>query len=55
VNDPFALDDSAKRWMYSLAANSATSYNDRKNFPNAKTVKLRNEMNQFMQLDRELF
>jgi len=27
----------------------------RKYFPNAKTVKLRNEINQFVQLDRESF
>jgi len=59
--NPFALKDSAKRWMYSLAANSVTSWKDfirlflRKYFPNAKTVKLRNEINQFVQLDRESF
>jgi len=48
---PFALKDSAKRWMYDLTANFVTSWNDfvklflRKYFPNAKTVKLRNEIN----------
>ena len=58
---PFALRDSAKRWMYGLTANSVTSWDDfvklflRKYFPNAKTVKLRNEINQFVQLDRESF
>jgi len=58
---PFALKDSAKRWMYDFTANSVTSWNDfvrfslRKYFPNAKTIKLRNEINQFVQLDRELF
>ena len=58
---PFALKDYAKRWKYGLAANSVTSWNDfvrlflRKYFPNAKTVKLRNEINQFVQLDREAF
>ena len=58
---PFALKDSAKRWMYGLAANFVTSWNDfvrlfsRKYFSNAKTVKLRNEINQFVQLDRESF
>ena len=58
---PFALKDSAKRWMYGLAADSVASWNDfvqlflRKFFPNAKTVKLRNEINQFVQLDRESF
>ena len=57
----FALKDSAKRWMYRLAANSITSWNDfvrlflRKYFSNAKTVKLRNEITQFVQLDRKSF
>ena len=47
--------------MYGLATNSVASWNDfvrlflRKYFPNAKTVKLRNEINQFVQLDRESF
>ena len=47
--------------MYGLTANSVASWNDfvwlflRKYFPNAKTVKLRNEINQFVQLDRESF
>jgi len=58
---PFALKDSAKRWMYGLAANSVTSWNDFvrlfliKYFPNAKTIKLGNKINQFVQLDRESF
>jgi len=58
---PFALKDSAKLWMYGLDANSVTFWNDfvrlflTKYFPNAKTVKLRNEINQFVQLDRESF
>jgi len=58
---PFALKDSAKRWMYGLAANSVTSWKDfvrlflRKYFLNAETVKLRNEINEFGQLDRESF
>ena len=58
---PFALKDSAKRWMYGLAANSVTSWNDfvklflRKYFPNAMIVKPRNEINQFVQLGRESF
>ena len=56
---PFALKDSAERWMYDLAANSITSWNNfvrlflRKYFPNAKTVKVRNEINQFVQLNRK--
>jgi len=47
--------------MYGLDANSVASWNDfvkfflRKYFPNAKTVKLRNEINQFVHLDRESF
>ena len=51
---PFALKDSAKCWMYGLAANCVASWNDfvqlflRKYFPNAKIVKLRNEINQFV-------
>ena len=41
---PFALKDSAERWMYGLAANSVTSWNHfvrlllRKCFPNAKML-----------------
>ena len=58
---PFALKDCPKCQMYDLAANSVTSWNDfmrlfsRKYFPNAKAVKLRNEINQFIQLDMESF
>jgi len=58
---PFALKDFAKRWMYGLAANFVTSWDDfvklfqRKYFPNAKTVTLRNEINQFVQLEKESF
>ena len=58
---PFVLKDSAKCWMYGFAVNSVTSWNDfvrlflRKYFPNAKTVKLRNEIIQFVQLERESF
>jgi len=58
---PFALKDNAKRWMYSLPANSISNWNDfikvflRKYFPNGKTVKLRNEINQFIQFDKEPF
>jgi len=50
----FALKDSTKYWMYDLAINSITFWSDfvrlflRKCFPNAKTVKLRNEINQFV-------
>jgi len=47
--------------MYGLPTNSISSWNDfvilflRKCFPNAKSMKLRNEINQFVQLDRESF
>ena len=53
---PFVLKDSVKHWMYGLTANSITSWNDfmrlflRKYFPSVKIVKLRNEINQFVQL-----
>jgi len=45
--------------MYGLAANSVTSWDEfvklllRKYFPNAKIIKLRNEINQFVQLEKE--
>ena len=48
---PFALKDFTKHWMYCLTANCGTSWNDfvrlflRKYFSNAKTIKLRNEIN----------
>ena len=57
----FALKDNAKRWMYSLPANSISNWNHfikvflRKYFPNGKIVKLRNEINQFIQFDKESF
>jgi len=56
---PFALKDNAKRWMCSLPANSISNCNDfgkvflRKYFPNGKAVKLRNDINQFIQFDKE--
>ena len=55
---PFALKDCTKRWMYGFDANYITSWNDfvglflGKYFLNAKTIKLRNEINQFVQLHR---
>ena len=58
---PFALKDNAKRWMYTLPTNFISSWNDfikvflRKYFPNGRTVKLRNEINQFIQFDKESF
>ena len=57
----FALKDDAKNWIRSLPANSITNWDRfvrvflRKYFPNSKTVKLRDEINQFLQADRESF
>jgi len=57
----FALKDDAKKWMYILLANSIIDWDGFvrvllwKYFPNSKTVKLRNETNQFMQADKESF
>ena len=57
----FTLKDDAKKWIYSLPANFITNWDGflrvflRKYFPNSKTVKLRNEINQFVQADRESF
>jgi len=51
---PFALKDSAKKWMHSLPTNSISTWDGfvsvflRKYFPNGKTVKLRNEINHFV-------
>jgi len=56
-----ALKDSTKKWMHSLPANSISTWDGfarvflRKYFPNGKTVKLRNEINHFVQLERESF
>ena len=57
----FALKDDAKKWIYSLPANSITKWDGLmrvflwKYLPNSKNVKLRNEINQFVQVDRESF
>ena len=51
---PFALKDNAKRWMYSLPANSISNWHDfvkvflRKYFSNDNTVKLRNKITSFI-------
>ena len=56
-----ALKDYAKKWMYSLSVNSITNWDGfvhvflGKYFPNSKIVKIRNEINQFVQADRESF
>lgn len=58
---PFALKTDAKKWMYGLPPNSIDSWDVfvfvflKKYFPNGKTVRLRNEINQFIQLERESF
>ena len=58
---PFPLKDNVKRQMYSLPTNSTFNWNEFVNvflqryFPNDKTVKLRNEINLFVQFDKESF
>jgi len=58
---PFALKDSVKEWMHSLPANFIFTWDGfvrvffRKYFPNGKTTKLRNEINHFLQLEKESF
>ena len=56
---PFSLRDKAKAWLNSLPAGSIHDWNTlarkflSKYFPPAKTVKLRNEITNFMQFDNE--
>ena len=58
---PFLLKDSAKKWMYNLPVNSFSPCGGfvrvflRKYFPNGKTVKAGNEINHFVQLEKESF
>jgi len=58
---PFVLKDSAKKWIHSLPTNSISTWDGfirvffRKYFPNGKTVKLRTEINHFVQLEKEYF
>jgi len=58
---PFALKDSAKKWIHCLRANSISSWDGfvraflRKYFWNGKTMKLWNEINHFIQLETESF
>ena len=58
---PFTLKNFAKIWMYGLVANFVSTWNNfvklflRKYFTYAKPIKLRNEINQFAQLERESF
>ena len=58
---PFALKDQAKKWLYSLATDSISTWVEfvtiflKKFFPTYKTAKLRNEINQFRQTPDEPF
>jgi len=58
---PFALQSSAKRWLNSLPPYSIRSWNEfndifvKKFFPFHKTLKIRNETNQFHQNEGETF
>lgn len=57
----FALKDNAKKWLYSLPVNSISTWEGfvviflKKFFPNHKTTKLTNEINQFRQKHNEPF
>ena len=56
---PYALKDLAKKYMHSLLGNSISTWDGfvrvflRKYFLNRKTMKLRNEINHFVQLEKE--
>ena len=58
---PFASKDKTKKWICGVPANSITNWDGfvrvflRKYFSNSKTVKLMNEINHFVQADRESF
>jgi len=58
---PFALRDNAKKWLYSLATNSVTTWKEfitiflKKYYPMHKTAKIRSEINQFRQKSGEPF
>ena len=57
----FALKENAKKWLYSLPVNSISSWEGfvviflKKYFPNHKTTKITNEINQFHQKENESF
>jgi len=57
----FALNDDAKRWMYGLKVNSIGCWDCfvhmfvRRYFPTHKTIKLRDEILSFMQLEHKSF
>jgi len=58
---PFSLRDNANKWSYSLAINSITIWAEfvvvflKIIFPMHKTARIRSEINQFRQRDKELF
>ena len=58
---PFALKDNAKKWLYSIPTNSITTWEEftkvflKKFYPNHKTARYRNEINQFRQKAKEPF
>ena len=58
---PFALRDNAKKWLYSLTINSITTWAEfvavflKKFFPMHKTARIRSEISQFRQYDKEPF
>ena len=59
-NSFFSLRDIAKKWLYSLATNSITTWAEfvavfLKFFPVHKTTTIRSDINQFFQLDKEPF
>ncbi|XP_074374216.1 uncharacterized protein LOC141714604 [Apium graveolens] len=57
----FALKENAKKWLYSLPVNSISTWEGfvviflKKYFPNHKTTRLTNEINQFHQKENESF
>ena len=58
---PFALRDNAKKWMHNLATNSISTWAEfvaiflKKYFTMHKTARIRSQINQFWQLDKEPF
>ena len=57
----FALKENAKKWLYSLPVNSISTWEGfvvmflKKYFPNHKTTRITNEINQFHQRENESF
>jgi len=58
---PFSFRDNAKKWLYSLTTNSITTWAEfvsvflKKFFPMHKTARIRSEIYQFRQWDKEPF